>query len=88
MVFKRTYNGVLFFSLFLFSANCSKGHPEIVLILLNAGLNAKEKDSFGQTPLHSACIKGDIQCAEMLIKHVNDIHSINHKYQLVINPLL
>ena len=45
-----------------------------MFILLNAGLNAKEKDSFGQTPLHSACIQGDIQCAEMLIKHVNDIH--------------
>ncbi len=47
------------------------GNPEIVLILLNAGLNAKEKDSFGQTPLHSACIKGDIQCVGMLIKHVS-----------------
>lgn len=61
-----------------------------MFILLNAGLNAKEKDSFGQTPLHSACIKGDIQCAEMLIKHVNDIHVIkpidvvwvlNHNYK-------
>jgi len=48
-----------------------EGNPEIVLILLNAGLNAKEKDSFGQTPLHSACIKGDIQCVGMLIKHVS-----------------
>lgn len=47
------------------------GHPEIVFILLNAGLNAKQKDGFSQTPLHSACIKGDIQCAEMLIEHVS-----------------
>lgn len=49
----------------------SVGHPEIVFILLNAGLSAKQKDSFSQTPLHSACIKGDIQCAEMLIENVS-----------------
>jgi ankyrin repeat protein len=47
------------------------GHPEIVFILINAGLSATHKDSFSQTPLHSACIKGDIQCAEMLMKHVS-----------------
>ena len=66
-------------------------------LLLNAGLNPRQKDSYGQvcmrvggistffvsfllqTPLHSASIKGDIQCAEMLMEHVmsqlNDIHS-------------
>ena len=24
-----------------------------------------------QTPLHSACIKGDLQCVEMLLEHVS-----------------
>ena len=55
----------------------ASGHPEIVFILLNAGLSAKQKDSFSQTPLHSACIKGDIQCAEMLMEHVNTVKQIH-----------
>ena len=71
----------------------------MVYLLLNAGLNPRQKDSYGQvrgmstyiycdeciqlmsvstvyclpiqTPLHSTSIKGDVQCAEMLIEHVS-----------------
>lgn len=74
----------------------SLGYPEIVFLLLNAGLDPKQKDSYAQvsgysswtfkndpllslplslslqTPMHSACIKGDIQVAEMLLEHVRD----------------
>ena len=64
------------------------GYPEVVFLLINAGLDVKQKDSFGQvqyisvvlnvvfmtiylqTPMHSCCIKGDLQVAEMLLEQV------------------
>ncbi|KAK3752609.1 hypothetical protein QZH41_018815, partial [Actinostola sp. cb2023] len=44
-------------------------HSETVQLLLYSGFDPKQKDKFGQTPLHLACLSGDL----LTVEHVVDM---------------
>ena len=41
-------------------------------LLIYSGFNPKQKDNFGQTPLHLACINGDLVSVRELCEQVRD----------------
>lgn len=43
------------------------GHSEVVQLLLYSGFDPKQKDRFGQTPLHLACLSGDLTTVEHIV---------------------
>ena len=55
---------------------CYIRFTEIVLILLDAGANARWKDSCGRSPIDRACSKGHLTIVEMLINHDKDLLEI------------
>ena len=42
-------------------------------LLIYSGFNPKQKDNFGQTPLHLACINGDLTSVRELCEQVQYI---------------
>ena len=47
-------------------------------LLIYSGFNPRQKDNFGQTPLHLACINGDLNCVRELCEQVsNAYHNCN-----------
>lgn len=53
----------------LFAA--SYGHPDIVRIILEKGINPNTTDSVGRTPLFLACAAGETDCVDALLEHPN-----------------
>ncbi|KAL8604074.1 hypothetical protein ACOMHN_024899 [Nucella lapillus] len=43
-----------------------KGHPELIRLLIYSGFNARQRDNYWQTPLHLACINGNITAVKDL----------------------
>lgn len=39
-----------------------KGHADIIPLLVNAGADMQQRDNFGSTPLHLACLSGSSEC--------------------------
>lgn len=54
------------------------GHEGIVRRLLGAGANPDAQDEEGLSSLHFACIKGNLECAKLMIP-VSNIEMIDHK---------
>ena len=50
-------------------AGASRGGPEIVKILLEAGADPSAKQERGFVPLHSAAANGNVAVVELLLKH-------------------
>lgn len=48
---------------------CERRNTEAVKLILKYKPNINKKDTWGQTPLHKACINGDIDCAVLLLHH-------------------
>lgn len=48
----------------------SQGHSELMRLLIYSGFNPKQKDNFGQTALHLACINGNITAVKELCEEV------------------
>ena len=45
-----------------------KGHNELVRLLVHSGFNPRQKDNFGQTVLHLACLSGNLQTVVDLVE--------------------
>ncbi|MBS0654073.1 MAG: ankyrin repeat domain-containing protein, partial [Verrucomicrobia bacterium] len=54
---------------------CSKGHSELVRLLIEAKANINDLDKDRDTPLHEACLTGYLQVAELLINAGADINA-------------
>ena len=46
------------------------GKSELMRLLIYSGFNPRQKDNFGQTPLHLACINGDLVSVRELCEQV------------------
>ncbi|KAF4519782.1 hypothetical protein B566_EDAN009032 [Ephemera danica] len=44
----------------------SKSHPELIRLLMYSGVDLQKPDNFGSTPLHLACLSGNVNCVKML----------------------
>lgn len=47
------------------------GKSELMRLLIYSGFNPRQKDNFGQTPLHLACINGDLTSVRELCEQVS-----------------
>ena len=43
-----------------------KGHPELIKLLMYSGVDLEKPDHFGSTPLHLACLSGNVSCVKIL----------------------
>lgn len=43
-----------------------KGHAELIRLLIYSGVDLQKPDYFGSTPLHLACLSGNISCVKIL----------------------
>lgn len=43
-----------------------KGHAELIKLLMYSGVDLQKPDYFGSTPLHLACLSGNISCVRIL----------------------
>lgn len=46
------------------------GHPELIRLLMYSGVDLQKPDNFGSTPLHLACLSGNVNCVKMLCEKV------------------
>lgn len=46
------------------------GHVQVLSMLVKAGQDPELEDSYGQTPLHLAALRGNMDAAEFLIMEV------------------
>lgn len=55
---------------------CETGHDECVsVLLLKTGKIVEYIDSSGFTPFLSACLRGHLKCAALLVEHGANIHA-------------
>lgn len=43
-----------------------KGHPDVMRLLMYSGVDLQKTDNFGSTPLHLACLSGNLYCVRMI----------------------
>lgn len=43
-----------------------KGHADLIRLLMYSGVDLEKRDNFGSTPLHLACLSGNINCVRIL----------------------
>lgn len=48
-----------------------KGHVELMRLLMYSGVDLQKTDNFGSTPLHLACLSGNLYCVRMLCEKSN-----------------
>lgn len=51
---------------FLHTQASYKGHADLIRLLMYSGVDLQKTDNFGSTPLHLACLSGNIQCVRIL----------------------
>ena len=50
---------------------CLLGQCELTRLLVYSGFNPKQKDNFGQYPLHLAALSGDLMTVKLLCEQVS-----------------
>lgn len=50
---------------------CFIGHPELIRLLMYSGVGLQKPDNFGSTPLHLACLSGNVTCVKILCGKVS-----------------
>lgn len=48
-----------------------KGHPDLMKLLMYSGVDLQKTDNFGSTPLHLACLSGNLMCVRLLCEKNN-----------------
>lgn len=48
-----------------------KGHPDLMRLLMYSGVDLQKTDNFGSTPLHLACLSGNMTCVRILCEKNN-----------------
>ena len=48
-----------------------KGHADLIRLLMYSGVDLQKTDNFGSTPLHLACLSGNLQCVKILCEKRN-----------------
>lgn len=48
-----------------------KGHPDSMRLLMYSGVDLQKTDNFGSTPLHLACLSGNMTCVRILSEKNN-----------------
>lgn len=48
-----------------------KGHADLMRLLMYSGVDLQKPDNFGSTPLHLACLSGNINCVRLLCEKSN-----------------
>ena len=62
-----------------------KGYPSLMQMLIYSGFDPQKPDNFGSSPLHLACISGNLMAVKLLCAKVNtkeDYSSISWFKQL------
>ena len=49
------------------------GHAELIRLLIYSGFNVKQKDDYGQTVLHLACINGNLNAIKQMCEQVGTL---------------
>jgi ankyrin repeat protein len=60
------------------------GQAECCKILLENGAKSLEKDKSWASPLHWACVGGNVDVTRLLLKHMNDfvgLNSVDRRYR-------
>ena len=53
------------------------GYSELMRLLIYSGFNPRQKDNYWQTPLHLACINGNITAVKELCEQVSACFNTN-----------
>lgn len=61
---------VLWFYLTLYTCLLYAGHPDLIRLLMNSGVDLQKADNFGSSPLHLACLSGNVACVKLLCEKV------------------
>ena len=61
------FNSYFYQFIFLLTGQC-----ELTRLLVYSGFNPRQKDSFGQCPLHLASLSGDLMTVKLLCEQVLD----------------
>jgi ankyrin repeat protein len=54
-----------------------KGNSEMCRLLIYSGFNAKQRDNFGQTPLHLGCLSGSLTTVEVLVEQDIELEAVD-----------
>jgi ankyrin repeat protein len=46
------------------------GHADLIRLLTYSGVDLQKPDNFGSTPLHLACLSGNVSCVKLLCEKV------------------
>ena len=46
------------------------GHADLIRLLTYSGVDLQKPDDFGSTPLHLACLSGNVSCVKLLCEKV------------------
>lgn len=49
------------------------GHADLIRLLQYSGVDLQKPDNFGSTPLHLACLSGNVSCVKILCEKVSMI---------------
>lgn len=55
------------------------GLEAVTRLLLNSGAEVNAQNSYGNTPLHVACLNGHLRCCEELVLAGADIEALNFR---------
>lgn len=58
----------------------SSGYTEVVRILLENGANIEAKTSMSRTPLHIACMRGNMPIVEILVENNANINTTDNDF--------
>jgi ankyrin repeat protein len=47
------------------------GHADLIRLLTYSGVDLQKPDNFGSTPLHLACLSGNVSCVKLLCEKVS-----------------
>ena len=54
-----------------------KGNCEMCRLLIYSGFNPKQRDNFGQTPLHLGCLSGSLNTVQVLVEQDIELEAVD-----------
>ena len=54
-----------------------QGNAEMCRLLIYSGFNPKQRDNFGQTPLHLGALSGNLNCVKVLVEQEVELEAVD-----------